>query len=1174
LTGRNSGNGRRELAGPSPAGQEIDCAQNITFDKNEEAYGPWVQMGTGEEILTRDPPGRRYGVGVLYPMGSPMPEGAEEGDVSGSENGEGETAITEHAMTQAGEIAERTGRDRSLDEGDELDLASANAYRPGSMAASFLVALPEEAKLVVEVNGGRYDRKGVRIAGQEREWWLRRPVRMRAELASAELLAPSSHLVTAITAESTNLDGLNIVVQVLSRPRSEDRQRLLTVCVVNRSAGQGMADEHCLFQAFFKARIDTEGGAGQVLPYPGPAIEAMDEEDASMELVYRNQRTLAVGHGCAANWGIGEGPSELGDLAYARAMDQADWGGAAHADWVSAECLPAVEIPNMTPEITGEDGAPVVVSMQELAGLAPGQDGMSSLERVVGEYEKWIERRQQEVKGLEPALQQIAGENLDACRVAADRMRAGLAFLAADQVARAAFRLANHAILLQQVRYRREARKAAYDDTAQRLQFAGAFTPVDPLVVPPGRGQWRAFQIAFILMAMQSCADGRAVDREVVELIWFPTGGGKTEAYLGLAAFSIFYERLAGQPRPGVHVLMRYTLRLLTAQQFLRASGLICAMEYLRRENAAELGDKEFSIGIWLGGESTPNSNAEALSALAKLQKLEESDDENPFAVERCPWCGAQMGRIKVEVGKGKKKNKSVMVIGYERTGNRVAFRCPDTQCSFASGLPIYVVDEDIYEFKPSMVIGTVDKFAQLAWRPRARALFGVAADGTRQNPPPNLIIQDELHLIAGPLGSMVGLYETLVEELCCDGTGDGRIRPKIISSTATIRRYREQIRALYAREHAALFPPPGLDAADSFFARYGRDADGRLERGRIYTGVHAPGLGSIQTAQVRSISALLQVPVRFDAAERDPWWTLMLFFNSLRELGTTVSLLQSDIPDYLKVLRNRYGLGQGLVRWIDNILELTGRLPSQQVRKAIDQLEVTTEGKGRAIDVCLASSILEVGIDIDRLSLMVVVGQPKTTSQYIQVTGRVGRRTQERPGLIVTIYGASKPRDRSHFEKFRSYHERLYAQVEPTSVTPFSPPALDRALHALMAAFVRQTGSEQAAASPYPYPGDMLEALRELVLQRALVAAPEEQATIEAVFAKRAGQWERWERTHWDDRQSGDDTPLLRTAGAYVTRADERVSWATPISLRNVDAECAGSITRLYIEEEGNENG
>ncbi len=237
LDRRNSGNGRRKTldvlshrqpgqdvpstetgtAAPSPAGQEIDCAQNITFDKNEEAYGPWVQMGTGEEILTRDPPGRRYGVGVLYPMGSPMPEGAEEGDVSGSENGEGETAITEHAMTQAGEIAERTGRDRSLDEGDELDLAGANAYRPGSMAASFLVALPEEAKLVVEVNGGRYDRKGVRIAGQEREWWLRRLVRMRAELASAELLAPSSHLVTAITAESTNLDGLNIVVQVLSR---------------------------------------------------------------------------------------------------------------------------------------------------------------------------------------------------------------------------------------------------------------------------------------------------------------------------------------------------------------------------------------------------------------------------------------------------------------------------------------------------------------------------------------------------------------------------------------------------------------------------------------------------------------------------------------------------------------------------------------------------------------------------------------------------------------------------------------------------------------------------------------------------------------------------------------------------------------------------------------------
>jgi len=386
--------------------------------------------------------------------------------------------------------------------------------------------------------------------------------------------------------------------------------------------------------------------------------------------------------------------------------------------------------------------------------------------------------------------------------------------------------------------------------------------------------------------------------------------------------------------------------------------------------------------------------------------------------------------------------------LGLEQKETTILFKCPDTKCDFSDSMPIFLIDEDVYDFRPSMVIGTVDKFAMLAWRPEARALFGIDSEGSRFCSPPGLIIQDELHLISGPLGSMVGLYETIIEELCMDRRTDLPIKPKIVSSTATIRRYEEQILSLYGRDHTSLFPPPGLEAGDSFFARYAKDDEGHLKAGRLYVGVHAPGLGSMQTAQVRTFTSLLQAPMILTENERDPWWTLLLFFNSLRELGTTLSLLQSDIPDYQKVLVNRLANEDKNWRRFWGIKELTGRAKNEDIPKALASLEVNFPNKKPyPIDVCLASSILEVGVDIDRLSLMSVIGQPKTTSQYIQVTGRVGRSWWERPGLVVTIYSASKPRDRSHFEKFRTYHEKLYSQVEPTSVTPFSPPALDRAL-------------------------------------------------------------------------------------------------------------------------------
>lgn len=477
--------------------------------------------------------------------------------------------------------------------------------------------------------------------------------------------------------------------------------------------------------------------------------------------------------------------------------------------------------------------------------------------------------------------------------------------------------------------------------------------------------------------------------------------------------------------------------------------------------------------------------------------------------------------------------------------------------------MPVFVIDEDIYDVRPSIVIATVDKFARLAWDENCRALFGIGTDGERIASPPQTIIQDELHLISGPLGSLVGLYETVIEQLCTDERDGLTRRPKIVSSTATIRRYEDQIRSLYARRDVALFPPRVIDASDSFFAHFADEEDGGLSPGRMYVGVHAPGLGSVQTAQVRTFSALLQAPQPLDDSDRDPWWTLMVFFNSLRELGTSLTLLQSDIPDYLKVIRNRFNLKPTDVRRLKTIVELTGRLGSDQVPKSMEQL--SQPASGDAVDVCLASNVIEVGIDIDRLSLMTVVGQPKTTSQYIQVTGRVGRQWWSRPGLIVTILSPTKPRDRSHFEKFRSYHERLYAQVEPTSVTPFSPPVLDRALHAVLVSFVRQNGA--VGISPWPVPHELIERAYELLAGRVQSVDKEEEDTLERLFGDRRSEWITWQRRIWQSWGADEEIPLLRRAGEYATRTAAQLSWSTPTSLRNVDAECRAEVSLGYVQ-------
>jgi len=1137
---------REELIGPSTLGAHINEDTEIAFATWKDAQGPWRRKDSDEEILSNDPPSVRYGVGVLYPLSVDL---LDEFNSKPDDNYNNELKvdderplITEDAVKDIDEIAKRLDS-AGENENDDFDLSSTNTRRPSSMAISFLAEIPDGASVVVEFTGGRYFGKEVRIAGKKRKWWLRHPISLTATCMADNLCRLPAVKCAPDSSTSTGLEGLPLNVEVYSRPFDGfARLRLLTVCVVNRSENTNV-DEFSIFQSSFNVKVlSAEGRNSHILPYPKVENAALDDEEQQLEMLYRNYETYAVGHGCAADW---DEPEDN------------------RVSVVHAQPMPFFEAPSVTPDRVLADGTPLDVSMKALAELEHGQFGYSQLDALITRYEEWINDSESRIELLPLRYHAAAHRNLSHCKHCAGRMREGVEYIKANPRARRAFRLANLAILMQQLQSKKPLRQVSLSKSVQ-IGFSVPYSEPDIFSAPPGQGKWRAFQIAFLLMNLRSVADPNDPSRDIVELIWFPTGGGKTEAYLGLTAYATFLRRLVNPEDVGVNVLMRYTLRLLTAQQFQRAASLICVMEAIRQKNP-DLGHENFSIGIWLGSSTTPNKRADAVAALRKM--IKDPDEENSFLLSRCPWCGAEMGPCKVKGGNSKKG----LVIGYELVRNTVAFKCPDKLCRFHGHLPVYVIDEDIYEVRPSLVIGTVDKFAMLAWRPEARAIFGLAPGGERVASPPGLIIQDELHLISGPLGSIVGLYEMLIENLCTDFRPDTPVIPKLVCSTATIRRFAEQVRALYARDKAALFPPSGLDISDSFFARYALSPDGSTLPGRVYIGIHAPGHGSMQTTQVRAFSSLLQATVAMSPEDRDPWWSLLVFFNSLRELGTTLSLFQSDIPSYLRVIQQREARDYAQMRRLGRILELTGRIRSDRIADAIADLEVscTTDGL-RPVDVCLASNVIEVGIDIDRLSLMAVFGQPKTTSQYIQVTGRVGRKWHERPGLIITLYSPSKPRDRSHFEKFRSYHERLYAQVEPTSVTPFSPPAVDRVLHAVLAAYARQLGDEKLAQRPNPYPEKLVRQFYKLVEERVNVVDPAERDNTLKVLDKRLREWQDWESITWQGSWQQEDVPMLREPGSYVTMRDARLSWPTPMSMRNVDAECQAEITLLYLLERG----
>ncbi|MDU3988317.1 MAG: helicase-related protein, partial [Staphylococcus sp.] len=623
------------------------------------------------------------------------------------------------------------------------------------------------------------------------------------------------------------------------------------------------------------------------------------------------------------------------------------------------------------------------------------------------------------------------------------------------------------------------------------------------------------------------------------------TGGGKTEAYLAVSAFSALYRRVKDKNDVGVDTFMRYTLRLLTVDQFQRAARLIISLEYIRRRKVDMLGEKEYSIGLWVGGDTTPNNFEQAKKQFNEIIKNKK---KKKFIVTSCPWCGAEIKPIKLE------KNTIYQGISIEST---LKCSCPDEKCEFENKLPIYFIDEDIYENPPTFLIGTIDKFVQLTWKPKARSLFGINKKGERIVSPPNLIIQDELHLISGPLGSLTGMYETLIEELTYDYRSESK--PKILGATATIKAFNTQIKALFGREKSFIFPPSGISMDDNFFSNVILNEDGTYFPGRKYIGIYPITQGKLQT-QVQTFSKLLMTVNNLPIESKNSFWTILSFYNTIKDIGKANSLVDQDIPYTINYNYDKSNIPLDSRRYInrEKVKELTSRMNNNEIAGALQELKTDyTITKNEAIDLALASNIIEVGVDIDRLSLMTIVGQPKTTSQYIQVSGRIGRKVDENPGLVIVLYNKGNSTDKSHYEHFNEYHQQLYANVEETSITPFSYFSIERGLPAVLIGFLRQIFDYKklGIAPNAEFINDNLNKIEDFVEKRIVkkmkLVDTTEKETLQTVYEKVLDNLTGIDYESWESKfnQSGymvqlnEDTVVQEDQSTIIT------------SMRNVDA-------------------
>lgn len=972
------------------------------------------------------------------------------------------------------------------DEDDSSEPVSTSQFKiPSSMGISFYVsALVEDFN--VEISWGDYVKESTTALNKEgneisKTIYVRQP---QKETVKVILDSFKRSKEISLTNDS------NVCLHV-SKITLKKGFYLITVYLINKRQNSENDVEGLMFQSCI--RVFSSNGSDIFL------AEHICREVLSADEFYFAQRPiLGRGRGCAAIW-------------------NANAEGRASA--IESTFVPEYEFPSVSAALEGFDK--FFFSMWILGVEKKKEEIIHRLNVLADSYEKWIRTtlmQDDKMQQLE-FKDKIGNDIIQKCNSALERIRTGIQLLLDDSVSFDAFCFMNRVMILQ----RNIMNYSKKNGAGIECNFSDFVDPRNP----ENDFGWRPFQIAFILMNLKGMVDPENTEREIVDLLYFPTGGGKTEAYLGLMAFVIANRRLRADEADsfnrdgGVTAILRYTLRLLTTQQRDRIIKMVVAAEITRQKFYPKYGKEPISIGFWVGGGVTPNKFDDMKDDTDDPIKSNKAKAQKRLLYKQlltCPCCGKPL-------------TEKEFYIDFQRKA--VDIYCADDKCLFYKykpvnkmKIPVYLVDEEIYAKCPTIILSTVDKFARLPWAAETNALFGrvnrvcsrdgyvaIGAEHSKHRKtadlpvstlseckpflPPELIIQDELHLITGPLGTVYGAYETVIEDLCSYNLGGKTIKPKYVVSTATIKNAAEQTKCLYARKMTSQFPPNGFEIGDSFFIK---EIPVKEDPFRKYVGVCAPGQ-SVKTTLLRIYAILLQESYILSLDEEcndciDPYYTLVGYYNSIRELGGAVRLLQDDIPDRIQRIKKKYGMSKQ--RFLTRKEEITSRMQSYRIPEKLEMLEKTYQSK-ECLDTAIATNMIAVGMDVDRLGLMVVTGQPKQNSEYIQATSRIGRSY---PGMVVTLYNPYRPRDLSHYENFTGYHSQLYRFVEGTTATPFSARARDRVMHALVISAIRLKYPEMAPNGAAMEIGSLskeqLQEVKNLILDRLNIIKPSAKADAE----------------------------------------------------------------------------
>ena len=961
-----------------------------------------------ENEILEEPPTFAYLIGMLYPRGV--------------ETFEKETNINEQLYNdgESDEIVES-----SDDEDNDSDPTPSKFTKQSSIGLSFYV-YDKSTNLKVTCKWATYEKTEEEHTDQQGK--VKKYYKYQRNPQTEDIIISLDKNQNDIPLQSDPTIKINY-----SKIRLNGGFYLVSVYMYNDKSKSNCE----LNDVIFQAELSVSGVDDSELFLPEHKCRQRLAQD---EFYYEQRPIFARGRGCSAEW-------VNNNINFAKE--------------VKTTFIPEYEIPGVNADLDcfekGFFSTNFFINPQNKSEIN------NKLTKLSDEYGKWIEECLQQSPKMksEKFVKDHGNTVINNCTTALNRIKSGIQLINNNDTVREAFCFMNRVMYLQNS-IKNYAKKHGAEIECAFKDF------LDPRV-ETNKFSWRPFQLAFILMNLQSIVDPTSEDREIVDLLYFPTGGGKTEAYLGLIAFTIALRRLRNNIDGyncdgGVSVILRYTLRLLTTQQRDRLTKMIiaCEMERFREESNNPInpkyGKERFSIGFWVGGGVTPNRFDEIKEDVAGNGKRNSLYKQ----LLTCPFCGTKLDEQDYYIDCDKKN---------------VDIFCHDKDCIFykykdnRQSIPVYLVDEEIYGKCPTIILSTVDKFAKLPWDVKVNNLFGrVAAKDDKgyiaigekvskkaieveQFLPPELIIQDELHLITGPLGTIYGAYETMIDSLCSYTINQQKIKPKYVVSTATIKNANEQTKCLYGRTKLSKFPSNGFDIRDSFFIR---ELDLNESPFRKYVGISAFGQ-SMKTTALRIYSVLLQKSFELSNNEDykkyiDPYYTLIGYFNSVRELGGTVRLLQDDIPKRINRIKHRYKYPKVRTLFANKNIEITSRKKASEISKLLQQLEADFENK-ECLDTAIATNMIAVGMDVDRLGLMVVTGQPKQNSEYIQATSRIGRKY---PGLVVTIYNPYRPRDLSHYENFVGYHSQIYRFVEGTTATPFSARARDRVLAALIIAAIR----------------------------------------------------------------------------------------------------------------------